>query len=278
MPRIPSCITTVDIRSRPELLQELRSQPGAHPERRMASTQVEARASDDGDSFTIVGMAAVFNDLSVNLGGFREKIDRGAFRKVLRKDPDCYCLLNHDGNLILGRTHAGSLSLREDGKGLAYETTPGDTSVARDAREWIDRGEINQSSFGFRVADDSWEEDPETGVLIRTIHEFSELYDVSPCVYPAYPTTDAGLRSLDKFVRGEEVTAEERAEIQSLLDNSSTSDEEVPTEQDPPADGQERGGEAGEPEGHSEAEATETQDGISPVAARSRIHGLTAQI
>jgi HK97 family phage prohead protease len=271
MPRIPNCITTVDLRTRPELLSELRSNPGKFNERRMAPTRIETRADGEG---LIVGHGAVFNDLSGNLGGFREKIDRGAFRKVLRDDPDVYALLNHDPNLILGRTLAGSLTLKEDGSGLAYEVSPGDTDVARNTREWIARGEINQSSFAFRVGDDSWEEDSETGVLIRTIHEFSELYDVSPVVYPAYPTADAGLRSgLDSFVRG--LSDEERAEVLSLLDTSADEDR---TEHVTLADGQEQGDEAGDSEGRSDADSTETQDGISPVAARIRINEQLARI
>lgn len=262
------CVTPDHLRARPELIAELRANPGQFTERRVAP--VEFR---DSDGPVIVGHAAVFNDLSGNLGGFRERIDRGAFRKVLRDDPDVFCLLNHDPNLILGRTHAGNLTLKEDGTGLAYEVEPTDTDVAERVMKWIGSGEITQSSFAFRVADDSWDEDEETGGLIRTIHEFSALFDVSPVTYPAYPTADVGLRSLSKLASGVSLTEEERAEIDALLHPS----DEPSVEQDAGANGQEPGVEATD-EGRSDDGVTETLDGLSPVAARLRISERIARL
>ena len=59
------------------------------------------------------------------------------------------------------------------------------------------RGDINQSSFAFRVARDgeSWYEDDE-GIVIREITRISRLYDVSPVTYPAYQDADSGVRSM----------------------------------------------------------------------------------
>lgn len=197
-------IDPFELRARPGLLQELRDHPGEHVERRFAplrSTEVRAAETDGG--VRMGGLAAVFEELSLNLGGFRERIDRGAFRKVLATGPDVRALFNHDINYPLARTTVdegpGSLRLKEVPKGLDYDCEPTGTTYANDLRINMEAGVVTQSSFAFRVAQggDTWEEDEETGALIRTIHEFSDLYDVSPVTDPAYPAATAGVRSGD---------------------------------------------------------------------------------
>jgi uncharacterized protein len=155
----------------------------------------ELRSRDDG-GFVIVGHAAVFDSLSENLGGFREKIAPGAFANVLEEKPDVRALFNHDPNLMLARTANGTLALAEDAKGLAFRAdVPAKvaaTYIGGYLNAALDTGLVDQSSFAFRVAEDSWDED-EDGRLVRTVREFSELYDVSPVTYPAYPATDSGV-------------------------------------------------------------------------------------
>lgn len=163
----------------------------------------ELRAGDEtaaGEKRTLfVGHAAVFNKLSDDLGGFREKIDPGAFADAL--DGDVRCLLNHDANLLLGRTTSGTLRLSEDKKGLAVENDLPDTSYARDLEVLLERRDLTQMSFGFRVAKDgdSWETGKD-GVPIRTLHKV-ELFDVSPVSFPAYPQTTADVRKRAAEIR-----------------------------------------------------------------------------
>lgn len=170
--------------------------------RTVPAGDIEVRVLDgDAGLYEMVGHAAVFGDLSEDLGFFEswyERIAEGAFASVLRKNPDVRCLFNHDSNYVLGRTSAGTLELDEDEVGLFYRCAVGDTSYGRDLRTLLERGDVTQSSFAFRVArhGDTWEEDDD-GNLVRTIHQFSELYDVSPVTYPAYTTTDVGLASHD---------------------------------------------------------------------------------
>jgi HK97 family phage prohead protease len=160
----------------------------------MLALEVEARS--EGESPIIRGHAAVFDRMSENLGGFREKIDPGAFDDVL--GDDVRALFNHDANLILGRTTSGTLRLSQDGEGLSYELDPPDTQVGRDLMVSLKRGDITQSSFAFTVADDDWSEDEE-GRVVRTIKKVGRLYDVSPVTYPAYPDASVGLRSLQAW-------------------------------------------------------------------------------
>jgi HK97 family phage prohead protease len=169
-------------------------------QRRQAPSKVDMRSGDSG-GYTIVGHASVFGSLSENLGGFREVIQSGAFTLVLSKRPDVRTLVNHDPNLLLAGTRNGTLDLSQDMTGLAYRArvspSIAETYYGQAMRAQLADGLVTQSSFAFRVAagGDSWDEDPDSGGLIRTIREFSALYDVSAVTFPAYPAADSGLAS-----------------------------------------------------------------------------------
>lgn len=160
-------------------------------ERRIFPGQ-DLRLDGEGDaSRTLVGHAAVFNSLSVEMWGFQERIAPGAFADSI-KDDDVRALFNHDPNLVLGRNTAGTLEMREDGKGLWIQNTLPDTQTGRDVAESVRRGDVSQMSFAFRTIDASWA--TEDGIEIRTLEKV-QLFDVSPVTYPAYPTTDVSLRA-----------------------------------------------------------------------------------
>lgn len=136
------------------------------------------------------GHAAVFDSESEDLGGFVETIARGAFRRALADEPDVRALFNHDSNYVLGRTTNGTLRLGEDPRGLVAEFEAPDTQYARDLRELVKRGDVNQMSFAFTVARDDWRERPD-GTIHRRVLEVDRLYDVSLVTTPAYPETSA---------------------------------------------------------------------------------------
>lgn len=160
---------------------------------------VEVRAAGENEPPVISGYAAVFNELSEDLGGFREKIAPGAFAKTL--GADVRALFNHDSNLVLGRTKSGTLKLAEDSRGLRVEFTPPDTATARHIVEAMKRGDVDQMSFGFVTRADKWEKDEEGPV--RTLLDV-ELFDVSVVTYPAYPQTAAAVRSMEQWRHDQE--------------------------------------------------------------------------
>jgi len=143
----------------------------------------------DEDTGGITGYAAVFNKWSEDLGYFKEKIQEGAFTKTISENDDVRALINHDPNLIIGRTKNKTLKLWEDERGLVYDVQLPDTSYANDLRESIKRKDITQNSFGFQVIQDEWSKD----VSKRTLTEV-KLFDVSPVAFPAYKQTSVALR------------------------------------------------------------------------------------
>ena len=159
---------------------------------------IEVRDAD-GDEMTLEGYAAVFNS-ETDLGAFREVIRPGAFDDVM--DNDVRALINHDPNLILGRTGNGTLELSTDERGLKYKVKLGDQQYARDFYESVKRGDISQSSFAFTIDKQSWNEER----TVRSVDKVRQLLDVSPVTYPAYSA--ATVQARDQQLEIDEVIAD----------------------------------------------------------------------
>ena len=159
----------------------------------------EVRVARGDTGATVEWYPAVFDSLSEDLGGFRERINRRAFTKTVQES-DVRALFNHDPNLILGRNKAGTLKLHVDHAGLRATVDLPATQWASDLTVSVERGDITAGSFGFRVLDDKWTPDTEHG-YVRELREV-QLFDVSLVTYPAYPGTDgsASLRALGGFI------------------------------------------------------------------------------
>lgn len=179
---------------------------------RRAFTLEGLKADESGK---IRGHAAVFNSLSEDMWGMRERIKPGAFRRSIREKQDVRALWNHNSDYVLGRTKSGTLTIAEDERGLLVEIDPPDTQWAKDLQESIRRGDVDQMSFGFIVGTDEWH--MENDELIRDIIEVKELFDVSPVTYPAYPATDVSVRSFTP----EEIAAK-AAELRSAVNGQSS--------------------------------------------------------
>lgn len=150
----------------------------------------------EGQPPRIAGYASVFNQpTTIGFGrfAFKEVITPGAFRRALQENQDVRALVNHDPSQIVGRMTAGTLALREDDHGLAYEILPPDTQTGRDLVTLVKRGDITGSSFGFRVKTDNWRK--VDGADYREILDV-DLFDVSPVTFPAFAGTSAHIRAV----------------------------------------------------------------------------------
>jgi HK97 family phage prohead protease len=198
---------------------------------------VEARQTEDG-VMRLSGYAAVFNDASVPLP-FKERIAPGAFRKTLTEMPDVRLLINHEG-LPLARTKNGTLNLIEDDRGLHFDAELADTQEARDIYTLVERGDVDQMSFAFRVIRQNWNKDKSE----RTLTEVSLADgDVSVVTYPAYPTTTVEARqkiahALDAIKEGRKLDEDSIKALRDYLselldmqdedeDDASYDDEEI---------------------------------------------------
>ena len=153
----------------------------------------------------IEGYGSVFNERSVDLGGFQEIIAPGAFDGVIERS-DVKCYLDHNpekGILARSKNGKGSLSLELDERGLKYSFDAPHTNLGDEVVEGLKRGDYSQSSFAFTVADETWTKE-EDGTYLRTINKIGGLYDVSIVANPAYEGTSVALRSLDAFKAQEE--------------------------------------------------------------------------
>lgn len=162
-------------------------------EKRTFEFRVEKR--EDGKQ-TIVGHAAVFNEYAKILW-WEERIMPGAFTDSIPVD-DVRALFNHDPNIVLGRNKSGTLSMREDERGLFVEIVPPDTQQAKDLMHLIDRGDVSQMSFAFQVIEDKWTYSEDEKSTDKRDIEKVKLYDVSPVTYPAFEGTDVALARRSK--------------------------------------------------------------------------------
>ena len=145
------------------------------------------------------GMASVFNIESRDFGGFIEIIHKGFFDSVM--DNDVRALWEHSMLYPLARTKNKSLSLSLNDTGLGYAFSAPKTSYAEDLLINLDSGLVDESSFGFLVAEDGEDiERREDGRWIRHLTKAYKLIDVSPVTMAAFPNTDVAKRSIDQYL------------------------------------------------------------------------------
>ncbi len=160
--------------------------------RTMVCRPTQYRAAEDNGELYIEGYFAVFNSVYEIAPGLTESISPGAFADTL--GGDIRALTNHDTTLVLGRTKAGTLELREDGHGLwgrvRINREDGD---AMNLYHRVQRGDVDQCSFGFLILEEDVE-DRENGSVHFTIRKV-ELYEVTVATFPAYEETAVAARS-----------------------------------------------------------------------------------
>ena len=132
--------------------------------------------------------------------------------------------LNHDSNMLLGTTRAGTLRLEEDSKGLLVDADLPPTTVGRDVSILMQRGDVDSMSFGFSVprGGDKYSDDGST----RELKEV-RLYEVSVVTgFPAYEATSASVRSLDALAERTQVDADKLAAAITVLEAGAELDDD----------------------------------------------------
>jgi len=188
-------------------------------ETRVFTNEFEVR--EDGDGMTLTGYAARFNEPSEPLP-FIERIKPGAFKRSINSRNDIKLLWNHNTDMVLGSTRAGTLTLKEDEIGLRVVASLPDTSYGRDAKVSIQRGDVTGFSFGFTVpaGGDSWSSDG-TERTLKSVR----LMEVSTGVaFPAYPSTNgtAQVRGLDKVAERNNIDADALADALLKIEDGQT--------------------------------------------------------
>lgn len=161
---------------------------------RTVMTAFETRQDEDGGRH-LSGYFAVFNSIYEIAPGMTESVAPGAFSRTLTGD--VRALTNHDTTLVLGRTKAHTLELREDTRGLWGDIliNPNDQDAVN-TWERVQRGDVDQCSFGFEIVgqETDFRED---GSIHWTITDVN-LFEVSVCTFPAYEETNVAARSRER--------------------------------------------------------------------------------
>ena len=164
--------------------------------REMRSINGNFEIREEADDLVIEGHFAVFDSPYFISKGYTEYIDKGAFKKSLEEGADVRALINHDTTLVVGRTKAGTLELKEDDKGLWGKIILNkDDTSAMDIHARVKRHDVDQCSFGFEIEDEEVKnlEDGRVEFHIKSV----KLYEVSICTFPAYEATSVQARSKD---------------------------------------------------------------------------------
>jgi uncharacterized protein len=162
----------------------------------------ELRVEARGLARVIRGYPIVFNRLSENLGGFREKILPEAMTRTLRDGIDLRALWNHNPDVVLGRMSAGTLRVQADAEGLLMELNPPKSAEA--IVESIERRDVTGGSFAFFTVGESetwW--DYKASPPVRTVRDMV-VREVSVVTWPAYTPTAISLRSAEVALRSME--------------------------------------------------------------------------
>lgn len=157
----------------------------------------------------LTGYAIKFGQRSKKLGNYYEVIDRKALDGVVLTDVKA--LVDHDYSKVLGRTKANTLKLKVDNVGLWFEIELADTTYAVDLFKSIQRGDINECSFGFKIDETNRNsttvERLDQNTYLRTVKKIKELREISIVSLPAYENTNAEIkRDLEQAVQQYELS------------------------------------------------------------------------
>ena len=164
--------------------------------RQVRSVETKFETRDDSEELRIEGYFAVFNSNYEIAPGMSESIAPGAFSRTLQGG-DIRALINHDTTLVLARTKAHTLELREDERGLwgSVLINPNDQD-AMNLYSRVKRGDVDQCSFGFEIVNEETDF-RDDGSVHWTIKDV-DLFEVSACTFPAYEATNISAREKER--------------------------------------------------------------------------------
>lgn len=271
---------------------------------------------EPGDGLTMIGDAAVFNELTTIdswEGRFREQLLPGSWKKTLREITP-RVQFDHGSHPMIGSIPIGTLrEAYEDGdRAVHTKTRLLDNWLVQPVRDALAEDAINGMSFRFSVVREDWrypdgklvrDEDlegllwetwvrdvPEEELLTRSLKEV-KVFELGPVVWPAYEGTSVGVRSkgtdtltidLGRLNRTEERAKLARAVM--LADRADRKPDSVRTSTAPPdghpADRSAESPDAPPLDGHPSDSTTSTTppDGSSPDIATDILRSMQATL
>jgi len=153
-----------------------------------------AQPAGDSKALILQGVAIVYDTpTTINdpAGQYIEVIERGALDNADLSD--VRLMLNHDVNRVpLARTPK-TMQLELTPAGLQFRATLPDTESAKEVYTAVQRGDLSNMSFAFKVPTGGDSYDPATNT--RTIHRIEKVMECSVVNFPAYPTTSVEARA-----------------------------------------------------------------------------------
>lgn len=161
---------------------------------RSRRTDFTTRA-EEGTPPILSGYFVLFNQPYYMWDDMEEIIMPGAFEGA--DTSDVRALVDHLTHLVLGRASESvqTLSFSINDKGLLAEiaVNPADLD-AMNLFARVQRGDVDQASFGFDESDVRYVDLPD-GRVQRQIWGISKLWEISVCTFPAYEQTSVSARA-----------------------------------------------------------------------------------
>jgi HK97 family phage prohead protease len=158
------------------------------------------RGSTKNDPVVVVGYASTTEqpyEMHDMFGPYTEVVTRGAFKETLSRSPLVEFTVNHGagGGIPMAHTRNGTLTIVEDETGLRYEAVVDPTRAdVADMLKALDRGDLAESSFKFRIDKGIWSPDY---TEFRIDQADLERGDVSAVNFGANPNTSSGIARED---------------------------------------------------------------------------------
>lgn len=168
-------------------------------QRTMITSNANFRAATDeadGKKY-LQGYFIRFNEETNLYGNIFETISPNAVDDDIA-DKDVLALFDHDSAKVLGRTKAGTLTVKKDKEGvfgrvLINENDPEALSIYAK----VQRGDVSSASFGFFMDPDTVQVESRDDGTLHTVVTEADVYEISVVTFPAYPTTEISARKRD---------------------------------------------------------------------------------